>query len=893
MNILTIDFETFYDSEFSLTKLTTEEYIRDERFEVIGVSVQVNDGEPKWFTGTRSEIKQFLEGYDFPSHLALAHNAMFDAAILGWHFGICPRGWLDTLSMARAVHGTEVGGSLATLAQHYAIGVKGEEVIAAKGLRRLDFNPTALARYGEYCCNDVALTYDLFKHLSAEFPKSELRLIDLTIRMFSEPTLYLNADLLRSHLIGIQNGKKSLLEAVTMVDKDQLMSNHKLAATLRLFNVEPPMKISPTTGKETFAFSKTDEAFKALLEHQDPNVQAVVAARLGVKSTIEETRTERFIGISERGPMPVPLRYYAAHTGRWGGDDKLNLQNLPRSSPLKKAIVAPIGYVICDSDSSQIEARTLAWLAGQNDLVEAFEKGEDVYKIMAAAIYAKAIADIDKGERFVGKTTILGCFGADTRVLTGGGWKRIVDVQATDTVWDGEEWVTHQGVIPQGEKATIRAWGVDATPDHEILTEHGWREWCEVTTSHSLSQSAFVKARSLSPDGSSTRNRQAVQPGGTPLFDAIVGGKDWLTATTLKPNAQHVATHAPKARLTQLAKSIGATKTLFPILNIVNAYLTELRVFWLDATQKLVRLTRITEDAASSCMSLGAQTAPRFCATSYHSPTGMMRPEISTAWTTPKGTSPATYALQHVAKTQGISEESVSCSRSLMTYDIAYAGPRNRYMIATDAGALIVHNCGYGMGAKKFQAALKNAGVYVELEEAQRIIDTYRTTNDSITELWRKAHEVLDWIANDQTGEFGRDGLLKVDGKRGIRLPNGMYVKYPNLRKRQDPESGKYEYVYDTKKGKTVVPNRIYGGKVVENVCQALARIIIGEQMLMVAKKYRVVMTVHDAIACLIPEHEAENGKEYVELCMRLRPSWAPDLPLNCEAGYGASYGDC
>ena len=611
MNILTIDFETYYDQDFSLTKLTTEEYIRDERFEVIGVAVQTGDSDPEWFSGTRKEIKQFLEKYDFPSNLALAHNAMFDAAILHWHFGICPRGWLDTLSMARAVHGTEVGGSLATLAQYYEIGVKGEEVLNAKGKRRQDFNPLDLARYGEYCCNDVALTYDLFNHLSDGFPKTELRLIDLTIKMFSEPTLYLDTNLLLDHIHDVQVAKKELLDAVTMVDKDQLMSNHKLAATLKILNVEPPMKISPTTGKETYAFSKSDEAFKALLEHPDPKIQAIVSARLGVKSTIEETRTQRFIEISGRGTMPVPLRYYAAHTGRWGGDDKLNLQNLPRSSPLKQAIVAPVGYVICDSDSSQIEARTLAWIAEQDDLVEAFEKGQDVYCIMASAIYGRTITKKDEMERFVGKTTILGC--------------------------------------------------------------------------------------------------------------------------------------------------------------------------------------------------------------------------------------------------------------------------------------------GYGMGAKKFQGALKSGQkpVAVELEEAQHIINTYRAANHKITEFWRKAHEALDWIANNQTGELGRGGLLKVEGKRGIRLPNGMYLKYPNLRKRQDPESGKYEYVYDTKKGKTVLPNRIYGGKVVENICQALARIVIGEQMLMIAKKYRVVMTVHDAIACLIPEDEAETGQEFVELCMRLRPSWAPDLPLNCEAGHGQTYGDC
>jgi DNA polymerase len=117
-------------------------------------------------------------------------------------------------------------------------------------------------------------------------------------------------------------------------------------------------------------------------------------------------------------------------------------------------------------------------------------------------------------------------------------------------------------------------------------------------------------------------------------------------------------------------------------------------------------------------------------------------------------------------------------------------------------------------------------------------------------------------------------------------------LKYPNLRKHQDSE-GKVELVYDVKKGKAFIPNRIYGGKVTENVCQALARIVIGEQMLMIAKKYQVVMTVHDAIACVVPSNEVESAKEYVELCMRLRPKWAPELPLNCESGYGDSYGAC
>jgi DNA polymerase len=606
MNILTIDFETYYSADLGFAKQTTEEYVRDQRFEVIGVSVQVNDGEPAWCSGDHATLCQFLTSFDWGNSLALAHNAMFDGAILNWVFGISPKGWLDTLSMGRALHGTEVGGSLKVLASHYDVGVKGTEVEDAKGLRREDFTDTHLATYGEYCKNDVKLTYSIFLLMSNNFPAAELRLIDLTIRMFTEPTLELDGDLLDEHLILIQSTKIKLL---AHYDKDDLMSNPKFAQLLFANGVVPPMKKSPTTGKETYAFAKTDEGFKELLDHVNPVVQTLATARLGMKSTIEETRTERFIGIANRGTMPVPLRYYAAHTGRWGGDDKLNLQNLPRGSMLKRAIRAPQGYMMIDSDSSQIEARTLAWLAGQDDLVKAFEEGEDVYKIMATAIYGKRIEEITKDERFVGKTTILGA--------------------------------------------------------------------------------------------------------------------------------------------------------------------------------------------------------------------------------------------------------------------------------------------GYGMGATKFQAQLKNFGVEVEIEEAQRIINTYRNTYPKITQLWKDAGTALKAILQKQHTTLGRDGVLQIEGEDGIRLPNGLYIRYPNLRMYQSEDSEKAELVYDTKKGKAVIPNRIYGGKLIENVCQALARIIIGEQMLMVAKKYKVVMTVHDAIACIVPEHEVETAKEYVELCMRLRPKWAPELPLNCEAGYGRSYGDC
>jgi len=411
MDLITLDFETYYDKDFSLFKMTTEEYIRDERFEVIGVGVKVNNQPTQWASGTYEETKQFLDSFDWQNSLVVAHNYMFDGAVLGWHYNIYPRRYSCTLCIARAIHGVEVGGSLAALATKYRLRPKGTAVADAKGKHREDFTVEELSAYGDYCVDDVEICFDLFRLMGKNFPKSELRLIHATLRMFVEPVLELDGTMLNLHLQDVKTRKEELLQNCA-TDKKELMSNPKFAALLAEQGVAPPLKISPSTGKETFAFAKTDKGFLALAEHPNPQVQALVAARLGTKSTLEETRTERFIGISKRGLLPVPIKYYAAHTGRWGGDDKINLQNLPSrgkdGKKLKKAILAPKGYTLVDCDSSQIEARVLAWLAGQEDLVQAFRDKEDVYKKMSTKIYAADEKDVTKEQRFVGKTTILG-----------------------------------------------------------------------------------------------------------------------------------------------------------------------------------------------------------------------------------------------------------------------------------------------------------------------------------------------------------------------------------------------------------------------------------------------------------------------------------------------------
>ena len=890
MKIITLDFETYYSQTFSLSKMTTEEYIRSPEFEVIGVAVSIDDEEPEWCSGTKDTIQSFLNSFYMHDNMVVAHNAVFDMAILNWHFNIRPKAIVDTLSMARAIHGTEVGGSLAKLAEHYGAGVKGTEVVNALGKRRIDFDEESLIRYGEYCVNDVSLTYDIFKKMSDGFPLVEYKLIDLTIRMFTEPSLVLNETILRGHLEVVKKEKEALLDVVKL-DKKELMSNEMFAHALYELGVTPPRKISPTTGKETWAFAKTDEEFKALAEHTNPMVQALVAARLGTKSTLEETRTERFIGISTRGKLPIPLRYYAAHTGRWGGDDKVNLQNLPRASVLKHAILAPEGYLMIDADSSQIEARTLAWLAEQNDLVDAFDRGEDVYKIMASSIYGKPVDEITKPERFLGKTTILGCIAEGTLVLSSNGWKPIEKITFLDKLWDGENWVCHQGLVKKGLKKTLNVYGTWLTPDHKILCGTEWKE------TQSVVQDESTLCLALDTGVENLPLRAILKGLGVGwhhlLYSAIVGSPNtqWIR-TTLKTLKVPDAICVLKKQVQKLLSRIGSIAAYSKMMRIGEGFLTAFQVASHGVIQKLIKLFPITEGEEFLYMKNGEKIGLSSYSTLYHSRIGMTLAVTSTASTTTKGTNRIIYGLLRSQRMRATNEKSKYCSRNLMTYDIALAGPKNRFTIATNAGPIIVHNCGYGMGSVKFQAQLLRDNVELSADETKRIIDVYRSTYEWIPILWRQAGLALEAILNDQTAPLGRKGVLTVEGRKGIRLPNGMYVKYPNLRK-QTNEKGKDEFVYDTKKGKATIPNRIYGGKVVENVCQALARIAIGEQMLQVNKKYKVVMTVHDAIACIVPEAEVNTAVEYVEMCMRMRPKWGMELPLNCESGYGKSYGDC
>lgn len=607
MDLLTVDIETFYSKDFSLSKMTTESYINDIQFEVIGVAVKKNDEDTIWYTDTYSEIKGSLARYDWSNSMVVAHNAMFDGAILGWRFGVHPRVIICTLSMARALHAVSVGGSLAALSEYYNLGTKGTEVHSALGKRRLDFSKTELDAYAGYCINDVELTYKLFKAMLPKVPKPELKLIDMTIQMYTNPELKLDTEVLYSHLADVKDQKERLLDECG-ISKDDLMSNQKFATVLEMLNVEPPMKLN-SKGIESFAFAKTDEGFKALAEHDDPRVQAIVAARLGMKSTLEETRTQRFIGISERpyrdSVLPVPLLYYGARTGRWSATDLCNLQNLPRKSKLKSAIVAPDGHVIVGADLSAIELRLGLAFGGQMDKVAALGRGVDLYKDFAATVYNVPYDEITDTQRFMGKTAQL---------------------------------------------------------------------------------------------------------------------------------------------------------------------------------------------------------------------------------------------------------------------------------------SLI-----YGTGAKKLRQQTKQmSGIDIGEAEAKRMVDLYRNEYTCVVDAWRQGDEVLEAVLYNNAMYMGRNNIIAVHGKEGALLPSGLYMRYPDLRKDTVLTTQGYRTEWSVLKNRRE-RDKLYGSKVFQGLTQALARCIIAEAMLRIEKKYRVLLTIHDAVYLLAPEDEADTILRFVIAQLRIPPTWMPDIPLDAEGGFGRS----
>lgn len=411
--IVHLDFETYYSADYSLTKCTTEAYVRDERFEVLGVGVRVGRGQRHWLE--EWEFRRWSDRVDWSRCAVDAHHAQFDAFILSERYSIVPAFIFCTMSMGRALHGQ---GALEDLAPRYGLGTKGDLVKsnALKGKRRSQITQRQWRELGDYCVNDVFLGSELLYAMAPEFPTLELWVVDSTVRMFTEPVFTANGEVLEKALADEKRKKAEMLARVAGLTgedpKTVLGSTDKFSALLTGLGVPVPLKPN-TKGEMIPAFAKDDPGMAGLLEHDREDVRLLAEARLSVKSTIVETRVERLIGITKRGTVPFYLKYCGAHTHRWSGGDKMNPQNFNRGGSLRDAIEAPPGWLIVAADSGQIEARVLPWISGERGLLETFRRndttGGDFYSDVGSTFFLKKISKKETPiERQLSKNMILG-----------------------------------------------------------------------------------------------------------------------------------------------------------------------------------------------------------------------------------------------------------------------------------------------------------------------------------------------------------------------------------------------------------------------------------------------------------------------------------------------------
>jgi len=974
--LVSLDFETYYDDDYTLSKLSTSEYIRDPRFKAQMLGIKIGS-KGKTRLIPPKKIRAELAKIDWDTHAVLAHNAQFDGFILSHHYGVHPRYIYDTLSMARGLHSNDIGAGLHEVSIFYGGQGKTEGGLEpTKGV--FDWPPALFKSTSIYCANDVDEMFRIFNCMLPKMPTAEMDLIDITCRMFTSPVLKVDIPRVEKELERELTRRQVLMYAAVdpklhdlggklydkaihakllkgpveraltgeardfQIIKRIIGSNGKFADMLRAEGVEPPIKVSPAwiklpkderetpeglERKYTYAFAKDDTKFIELPNRTDEwgfdlnkpaqvklmiakqeRLQALIDVRIAVKSTTNVTRAQRFLtaGANDMS-LPCGYAYYRAHTGRMGGQNKMNMQNLTRGGELRLSILAPKGHAICVQDSGQIEARVNGWLWGQDDLMDAFRNADkwdkktmgvatgvnrDAYCRFGDSVYGREITTNDTLERFVGKV----CLGPDTIVLTNHGLKSIIEVRVTDLLWDGESWVRHEGLVDQGVRTTLTHRGLSATPDHEILTEHGWLEWQEVLTSHSLFQSALGSASLPSCDGSTTSPKTGSHGATAPSASARAGQSLWSMPAASRQAALRDATRALRSR--QVPNATGSIGMLCRMTSIAHACSTVLRQQFRAVVTRAMRPISTMAFGASQSILAGFQTALSSCGMSELYLAGTGQSLSLTASKTTGGTALATSGSLPRPSTRQTNDElktlnsaSVISKQITPTYDLANAGPNHRFTVMSDDGPVVVHNCvlglGFQMGGAKLQitlakGALGGPPVYFSLDQCKAIINAYRLKNYRIVAGWEICKRIIEDMAAGRTGSHGPISWEKET----IWLPNGMALKYPDLRKGINEDSGWDEWSYQAKDQR----KKIYGGLLCENIVQALARIIVMSQMLDISRKYRVVMTTHDETVTISKLAAAPRCVAFMRKCMSTPLPWCLDIPLNCEGGFDVNY---
>lgn len=807
MKYLTLDFETYYAKDYSLSRkdTTTQDYIMSPRFEVLMASVKWGDAPAVVLEA--HELPAFFESVDWADTAMVAHNSLFDASILWWRYGKRPALLIDTMSMAQCLGVPLLTGS-ASLDKcirllreaGYDVPFKGDEVVNALGKHRADFTPDQWAAYKDYCKTDTEITWYLFKVLKQYVPDDEVAYQDIILRCYTEPMLKVHTPTVEYELARCRQYKADQLAGVCAqlgctqeTLSGVLRSNDRFAGLLRAVggitddemtqgakgSFLIPTKVSTTTGKVTWAFSKNDVGFKELCESDNAFVQALCQARLAAKSSIDETRCEKFLQYGSHGFLPMGYKIGGAHTNRMSG-----------------------GSAGC----------------------------------------------------FVGETMIVVLpLGAGA---TEWEYRMIKDVMPTDLIWDGSEWCAHDGVVCHGVKRVYNWDGLTATKNHECFVGYDRDrterfEWFRV-------------------------NRYSLTPARLPT-----GG---------------VCEVLPESNI---CYADGAKAMVYDILNVGNRHCYVANGKLVHNSANMQNLPSGRREGQSDLLRRSIIAHDGYVVVNFDASQIEARVLCYVA--------NQTDVLNVFANRGDVYSYAAS-----QVYDIPYAeindGRKSsdpdvaaKYKPIRNYGKVVQLALGYGQGAAGFQRyALLNAGISMDMDEAKRTVNKWRKANNFVTAFWKLCDQALQVMADGGQMYFGgqdgrmffADGSRVLLGKRcaGIRMPNGLWLNYPNLR--VEMENDRPQFVFD-KMGYSGKPlkSKAYGGLVCENIVQYLAFAIMKQQALWIAKYYSIKMNTHDEWCIVVPREQAEVAAEYMARCMRTAPDYVAGLPLDTEGGWSQSYG--
>lgn len=914
-----LDFETYYDDEYSLRKMATTEYICDPRFESQMLSIQRHSwAKPKVLVGAK-DIAAWAKTVDWSKAGFLAHHAHFDGLIASRYFGIHPKMYFDTLSMARPIMPVHVGGSLQAVTTSFGLKgkVRAQALANVKGKRLSDFTKKEIKELALYAGDDIDLTWQIFHKMRGHLTDRELQLIDLTVKLYARPTLMLDGPALQQYADEEVARKEKLLADIG-ADRKQLMSNDQFAELLRSNGVEPPMKVSKTTGRETYAFAKNDLEFTALLDHDDEVISTLVEARLGVKSTINETRAQRMANRAAFGPTPIYLNY-------WGA----------KCVPGDTEVLTRAGWKRLDSwDGGDIAQYTL-----DGELVfehaERFVGPTDAEWVRVDAPYFKC--DLTFGH---------------TVPYIAHGTKRLRLMHAHDLL-------NRRAVrIPVG--GMLRGHGaldadqmrvlvmVQADGTFETDTKQGRRLAISVKKSRKIERTRAILVAANIPF---TEHVFESQPG---YVRFVVRAKDypqWLTPDRKLFGAWLLDSteDARRAFVEEIEHWDGCREYADPVYYSTDKQNAE----WVQTLAHLVGLSagvsvRPATETRKSCFRVILRSrgytdvkpshvtvcsVPRttYCTMTRHGMwlaranghifvtgnTGRWSGGDSANWQNlsrgsplrkavmaPKGHSLVIADLSQIEArmnawfsgqddmtqmfTDGID---VYCAKGSEVFGrtITKADQRERFI-----SKVMVLMLQYGAGSGRFYENLRTNKVDITEAQADSFVRSYRSTIPFITANWKATwNHIRSAFLGQQRIDHKVLSYAGFEGRGVTYLPDGTYIRYDKLE--ADEEGMSYATKWRRLQNGEVSEQRqrLYGGLCVENNIQALARSVIAEHTVNIVDALpnaKLVMSTHDEVVLVVPNRSANKVLRTVTEIMSQPPSWGHDLPVAVEAHISERY---